>query len=142
MARDVVRLVQRERVCRVATIDLQGQPHVVPVCHVWDGRKLYFAADASSRKVQHLKANPRVAVVVDVYVEDWSRLVGVLLQGKARLLTGGPRFRHARTLLYKKYPHYPEEAPIEAPSTVIVEVTPTRAASWGVDEFAGRCSSL
>lgn len=133
LAKAVVRLLERERVCRVATTDPQGQPHVVPVCHVWDGRKLYFAADAGSQKVQNLKANPRVAVVVDVYTEDWGRLAGVLVQGRARVLTGGPHFRRARALLYGKYPQYPQEAAIEPPSTVIVEVTPTRAASWGVD---------
>ena len=115
----LLRLVERERVCRVATADRQGRPHVVPVCHLWEGGKLYFAADASSRKVQHLPTNRQVAVVVDVYTEDWARLAGVVLWGVARL--------------YRKYPQYPEEAAIEAPKTVIVEVTPTRTASWGVD---------
>lgn len=132
MAKGVVRLVQRERVCRVATIDLQGQPHVVPVCQRWDVGRLYFAADASSRKVQHQGQPPggcgggRPRGGVD-------RMVGVLLQGKAMVLTVGPPFPRARALLYGKYPHYPEEAAVEAPSTVIVEVTPSRAASWGVD---------
>lgn len=129
----LVRLVERERVCRVATVDPSGMPHVVPVCHVWDGGKLYFAADAKSRKVQHLGANPKVAVVVDVYMEDWTRLAGVVLWGTARVIRGGPVFRRIRTRLYRKYPQYPEEAAIEVADTVIVEVTPTRAASWGLD---------
>lgn len=129
----LVRLVERERVCRVATVDPSGMPHVVPVCHVWEGGKLYFAADAKSRKVHHLRVNPQVAVVVDVYAEDWTRLAGVLLWGTARVVRGGPVFRRIRTRLYRKYPQYPEEAAIEASETVIVEVTPTRAASWGLD---------
>jgi len=129
----LVRLVERERVCRVATADPTGAPHVVPVCHVWEAGKLYFAADATSRKVRNLRSNPRVAVVVDVYAEDWSRLSGVVLWGTARVVRGGPVFRKVRKLLYRKYPQYPEEAAIEPPQTVIVEVTPNRAASWGLD---------
>ncbi len=126
-------LVERERVCRVATVDARGRPHVVPVCHVWRNGRLYFAADAASRKVRHLEAHPQVAVVVDVYVEDWGRLAGVLLQGTARLVRGGPVFRKVRAQLYRKYPQYPDIAAIEPPDTVIVEVTPAHAASWGLD---------
>jgi PPOX class probable F420-dependent enzyme len=133
LRKTLVRLVERERVCRVATADPSGRPHVVPVCHVWEGGKLYFAADADSRKVRHLRANPHVAVVVDVYAEDWARLAGVVLWGTARVVRGGSLYRRIRTRLYRKYPQYPEEAAIEAPQTVIVEVTPTRAASWGLD---------
>lgn len=129
----LVRLVERERVCRVATADASGTPHVVPVCHVWDAGRLYFATEATSRKVRNLQSNPQVAVVVDVYTEDWSRLSGVVLWGTARVVRGGPLFRRIRTLLYRKYAQYPEEAAVEAPGTVIVEVTPHRAASWGLD---------
>ena len=30
----VVRLIEGERVCRVATTGPKGMPHLVPVCHV------------------------------------------------------------------------------------------------------------
>ncbi len=71
--------------------------------------------------------------MVNVYTEYWGRLAGVLLQGRARVLVGGPEFRRARAWLYHKCPQYPEEAAIGGPQTVIVEVSPSHAASWGLD---------
>jgi PPOX class probable F420-dependent enzyme len=133
LRKDLVRLLERERVCRVATADRSGRPHVVPVCHVWVGGKLYFATEGTSRKVRNLLQNPRVCVVVDVYTEDWSRLVGVLVEGTARVVRSGPLFRRVRALLYRKYPQYPEDAAVEPRGSVVVEVTPRRVSSWGFD---------
>ena len=89
------------------------------------------AADA--KKVVNLKANPRAAVTVDLYSDAWAHLKGVMVQGTARLLERGPRFRKARALLYRKYPHYPDEAALEESESVIVEVSPTRVFSWGLE---------
>jgi hypothetical protein len=84
LTKDVAKLVARERVCRVATAGRDGVPHVVPVCHVLVDGKLCFGSDDDARKVKNVRANPRVAVTVDVYSDDWSILRGVLLQGPRR----------------------------------------------------------
>ena len=106
---------------------------LVPVCHVLVDGKLYFASDTGARKVRNLKANPHIAVSVDLYSDDWSNLKGVLLQGTARLIEKGPHFRKIRRLLYAKYPQYPAEAALEESEVVVVEVTPARVFSWGVE---------
>ncbi|MBI4561417.1 MAG: pyridoxamine 5'-phosphate oxidase family protein [Candidatus Rokubacteria bacterium] len=126
-------LIQWERVCRVATVGEAGVPHLVPVCHVLAEGKIYFASGSDARKVLNLKANSRVAVTVDLYADDWANLKGVMVQGTAKLIEKGPRFRTVRALLYKKYPQYPNEAALEESDSVIVEVTPTRVFSWGVE---------
>ena len=126
-------LIEQERVCRVATANPSGIPHVVPVCHVLADGKLYFGSAADAKKVVNLKANPRAAVTVDLYSDAWAHLKGVMVQGTARLLERGPRFRKARALLYRKYPHYPDEAALEESASVIVEVSPTRVFSWGLE---------
>ena len=130
----VAKLLTRERVCRVATVGEGGMPHIVPVCPVLVEGKVYFASGSDSRKVRNLKVNPRLAVLVDLYSEDWSFLKGVMVQGTAKLLQRGPQFRKIRTLLYRKYPQYPEEAALEESDDTIVEMTPTRLSLWGVDE--------
>ncbi len=130
----VAKLLTRERVCRVATVNEGGMPHVVPVCPVLAEGKVYFASGSDSRKVRNLKANPRLALLVDLYSEDWSSLKGVMVQGTVRLLQRGPQFRKIRTLLYRKYPQYPEEAALEESGDTIVEMTPTRLSLWGLDE--------
>ena len=126
-------LLQWERVCRVATVSQAGVPHLVPVCHVLADGKIYFASGNDAKKVLNLKANPRVTVTVDFYSDHWASLKGVMVQGIARLIEKGPRFRTVRALLYKKYPQYPEEAALDESDSVIVEVTPTHVFSWGVE---------
>ena len=126
-------LIEQERVCRVATANPSGIPHVVPVCHVLADGKLYFGSAADAKKVVNLKANPRAAVTVDLYSDAWAHLKGVMVRGTVRLLERGPRFRKARALLYRKYPHYPDEAALEESESVIVEVSPTRVFSWGLE---------
>src|SRR6059036_1876095 len=84
-------LIEQERVCRVATANPSGIPHVVPVCHVLADGKLYFGSAADAKKVVNLKANPRAAVTVDLYSDAWAHLKGVMVQGTVRLLERGPR---------------------------------------------------
>jgi PPOX class probable F420-dependent enzyme len=132
LAKKLAKLVARERVCRVATAGPRGTPHVVPVCHVVADGKVCFGSARDARKVRNLRANPRAAVTVDLYAEDWSSLRGVMIQGTATLVERGPRFRKLRRLLYEKYPQYAEETAL-AEGDVIVEVTPTRVFSWGLD---------
>jgi PPOX class probable F420-dependent enzyme len=131
--KSLAKLITWERVCHVATASASGVPHLVPVCHVLLDGKLYFASDADARKVRNLKANPRVAVTVDLYSDDWSNLKGVLVQGTTRFVDKGPRFRKLRRLLYEKYPQYPDEAALHEAEVVIVEVTPAHVFSWGVE---------
>ena len=122
-----------ERVCRVATAGASGVPHVVPVCHVLAGGKLYFASGDRGRKVKNLRQNPRLTVTVDLYSDHWAGLKGVMIQGRARLIERGPRFARVRKLLYRKYPQYPRDAAISPSDSVVVEVTPTRVFDWGFD---------
>jgi nitroimidazol reductase NimA-like FMN-containing flavoprotein (pyridoxamine 5'-phosphate oxidase superfamily) len=132
LKKEVAKLVAGERVCRVATTGRSRVPHVVPVCHVLADGKLYFGSERGARKIDHLRANPYVAVTVDLYSESWDLLKGVMIQGTASLIERGPRFRTVRRLLYDKYPQYPDEAEL-AEGDVIVEVTPKHVFSWGFD---------
>ena len=133
LKRAVAKLIAWERVCRVGTVSGSGMPHVVPVCHVLVDGKIYFGSGHDGRKVLNVAANPRVTVTVDLYSDDWANLKGVMVQGMARLIRPGPRFRRIRSLLYKKYPQYPAEAALGDDDSVIIEVTPLRVFSWGVD---------
>ena len=129
----VAKLIARERVCRVATAGADDNPHVVPVCHVLAGEKIYFGSGNDGRKVENLRANPRIALTIDLYSEEWSHLRGVTVQGTATLIERGPRFKQARARLYQKYPQYSEDAALATSDSVIVEVTPKHVFTWGFD---------
>ena len=125
--------VARERVCRIATASAEGQPHLVPVCHVVAGGKVYIGSGDDGAKVRNLRANPRVTVTVDLYSDHWGSLKGVMIQGRAKLIERGPAFQRARKKLYAKYPQYAKEAAIAPSDSVVIEVTPTHVYAWGVD---------
>jgi nitroimidazol reductase NimA-like FMN-containing flavoprotein (pyridoxamine 5'-phosphate oxidase superfamily) len=133
LPRAAVKLIQWERVSRIATAGGTGMPHLVPVCHVLEGGKIYLASGTDGRKVLNLRANPQLALTVDHYSEDWDGLRGVMVQGTAALIERGPRFRRIRRLLYAKYPQYPTEAALGDDDSVMIELTPTHVFTWGLD---------
>jgi PPOX class probable F420-dependent enzyme len=129
----VAKLLTFERVSRVATVNADGTPHLVPVCHVLAGGRLYFASGDDARKVRNIEANARVTVTVDLYSEDWAQLRGVMVQGAAKIIRRGPGFARARRRLYAKYPQYAREAALSVSDSVVIEVTPTHVFTWGLD---------
>ena len=133
LTKKVAKLIAQERVCRVATVGAEGRPHLVPVVHVLSGDKLYFGSGDDGRKVKNLRDNAQIAITIDLYSDDWSHLRGVMVQGTARLIERGPRFKQARARLYEKYPQYAKEAAISPSDSVVVEVTPTHVFTWGLD---------
>src|SRR5262245_65895302 len=102
----VVAFIAEGRVARLATSDSGGQPLVVPICYAWDGGALFSAIDAkpktrpveSLKRIRNLPENPKVSVVIDHYDEDWCALRYMIIQGQARLLTGGADFSHGADL--------------------------------------------
>lgn len=125
------------RVGRLGTADAGGRPLVLPVCFDLDGEALYSAVDAKPkrvpgpalRRVRNIEANPRVALVVDDYDEDWRRLRYVLVEGRARLLAAGPEFARALERLTAKYPQY-EAMALARTATLVIAIAPERAVAW------------
>jgi len=104
-------------VARLATLDGDGRPHVVPIVFALAGDTLYSAVDAKPkrsrtlRRIENARRRPDVAVLVDHYERDWSRLWWVRLRGHARVLDSGEEALAALALLRAKYEQYRAEGP-------------------------------
>ena len=111
------RLVEGARVARLATLEADGRPHVVPICFAIAGDTLYSAVDwkpkrsTRLRRIENVRARPQVTVLVDEYDEDWSRLWWVRLRGDARVLDDGSERDRALALLESRYLQYRERPP-------------------------------
>ncbi len=106
--------LERARRAHLATASAAGEPHVVPVCFaLLDDATLAFAIDdkpkAAGRKLKRLRnldENPRFALVVDHWDEDWGRLGYVLVSGRAGELGDPTRRTLALQALRARYPQY------------------------------------
>jgi PPOX class probable F420-dependent enzyme len=118
--------VAEARVARLATLDPDGRPHLVPIVFALAGDTLYSAVDAKRkrsrrlRRIENARARPNVTVLVDHYEEAWGRLWWVRLRGRARVLEGGAEAERALALLAGKYPQYRDEPP--GPPVLAVDV--------------------
>jgi PPOX class probable F420-dependent enzyme len=118
------------RVARLATIDPDGRPHLVPIVFALDGDTLYSAVDRKPkrsrtlRRIENARARPDVTILVDHYDDDWSRLWWIRLRGRARVLDAGEERERALALLREKYPQYRDEPP-DGP-VLAVDITDVR----------------
>jgi PPOX class probable F420-dependent enzyme len=72
-------LLGSARVARLATVAADGRPSVVPVCFAIGGETIYHAVDHKPKatrrlaRLEHIAAEPRVAVLADQYDDRWAR---------------------------------------------------------------------
>ena len=59
LKKSVAQWFDRERICRVASANARGMPHLVPVCQVVSDGKIYYASARDGRKALNVAANPR-----------------------------------------------------------------------------------
>ena len=114
---DALMRVGAARVARLATINGDGSPHVVPIVFAVAGETLYSAVDAKPkrsrrlRRIENARERPDVTVLVDHYEDDWRRLWWVRLDGRARVLdAAGEETELALRLLTDKYEQYRRES--------------------------------
>jgi len=125
------------RVARLATLDSNQAPHMVPICFSYDGSVFYTAIDGKPKSVpptqlarlKNIQANPQVALLIDEYDEDWSRLWYVLVRGEADLVSTSEERGHALAQLKAKYSQY--RAGMLSDDAPILRVTPQRISTWG-----------
>ena len=130
-------LLYQSRVARLGTADRAGQPLVVPVCYVFDGRVCFSALDAKPkrvaatqlRRVRNIAENPRVSLTVDRYDEEWSRLCWVIVEGRADILTDGSERAGAVDLLRDKYAQY-RALGLDRDTATVIRISPERTLHW------------
>ena len=136
------RFVESMRVARLATADANGIPHVVPICYALIGDDLYVTIDEkpkhpdvrAMKRLRNIEANPAVAVVVDRYDEDWSRLAWVMLRGRADVLDHGDEHDRAQAGLRERYPQY---RTMRIESLPVIALRIARVTAWGALDAPG-----
>jgi PPOX class probable F420-dependent enzyme len=135
----VRRRVRIARVARLATVGDDGRPHLVPITFALAGDVVYSAVDAKPKRSRDLKrlrniaGSPDVAVLVDAYDDDWSKLWWCRLEGRARIEESGSEFEKARVVLADKYSQYR----VDAPAGPVIAIDVIRWTGWTASEDKG-----
>lgn len=114
---------------RLATVNGEGVPHLVPVTFAVSGDEIVFAVDQKPkrstdlRRLRNIGANPAVCFLADAYDEDWTALWWVRADGHATVHTDPAERAPAIEWLCAKYAQYRERPP-EGP------VVRTRVTTW------------
>ena len=129
--------IDLQRVAHLATVGSEAEPHVVPVCFVFDGERFYTALDQKPKRVpperlhriRNILGNAKVALLLDEYQEDWKRLRYLLIHGEASLVEDGAERSRAFRLLLAKYSQY-REAGLEDAAWPLIRIDPRRVHRW------------
>jgi PPOX class probable F420-dependent enzyme len=130
--------LERHRVGHLATAGADGAPHVVPVCYALDATALYFVADEKPKRgpahrlqrLVNLRENPRAALVVDDYDDDWTRLAWLMIRGPARIVGAPSVHARALALLRTRYPQYAAMSLDDPQRNPVVRIEPERVTLW------------
>jgi PPOX class probable F420-dependent enzyme len=137
-AEDTRRFLEAHRIGHLATAGADGAPHVVPVCYALDDEALYFVADAKPKRrparalqrLANLRANPRAALIVDDWDEDWTRLAWVLVRGPATIVDDDVVHAAALARLRARYPQYRTMPLDDRHAHPIVRIEPAQVRTW------------
>jgi PPOX class probable F420-dependent enzyme len=131
--------IERARVARLATVDYASKPYLVPVVFVFDGNHFFIPIDQKRKtvkpqklkRIKNIQDNPNVALLIDKYNEDWTKLAFVMIQGKASIITsktqGNIQLQEAYKKLTTKYRQYQK---IRLSEMCII-IKPEKVVSWG-----------
>lgn len=129
--------LETTRVARLGTADVDGRPHVVPVCFALLDDAIVTPIDEKPKtgspdelqRSRDIRENPRVVLLVDHYTESWSNLGWLQVRGTASpLQSAHTDHPPAVTALRDKYEQYADHALEERP---MIQITPERVLSWG-----------
>ena len=134
---DVRELLQHSRSAHLATASAEADPHLIPVVYALHDEAIWIAIDEKPkttlrlRRLRNIEENPRFALLVDHYSDDWSQLRWVLLRGPAEVwwpqTWDSTAAEAAIAVLRARYPQYEEMALEKRP---LLRLTAERVTRW------------
>ena len=131
-------LLEAALVGELSVIRADGRPVTYPLIPLYDGRRIYLTSSALfSRKLEHLRANPKVALSITDPVAVGGRLDRATIQGDALVIEEDPHGGWERLL-----PIWERKEPaivaflkqrVALPlffERALIEITPRRALFW------------
>jgi PPOX class probable F420-dependent enzyme len=119
-------------VARLSTVRPDGRPHLVPIVFALVGDTVFSAVDAKPKRstdlqrLVNVRAEPRCALLVDHYDDDWRRLWWVRADGHGEVVDVLPTGHPGIQALVQRFSQYRDEPP----SGPLLVVTVQRWTGW------------
>jgi PPOX class probable F420-dependent enzyme len=132
-------LLETARVGRLGLLDLEGAPRVLPVTFAVAEGRIWSAIDNKPKRseeparLRFLRREPRAALTIDRYSDDWEELSWVQVLGRVEIVEVDDG-RAGLEALRGKYAPYREEAP----PGPLLRLEPQRYLWWRAADPAGR----
>ena len=126
------KFLKNQKILRLATLDKNGNPHVVPVWYLFDSKKFYIGTNSKTEKAKNVKYNSKVSFCVDVGINS-PDIFGVMGKGNAKLIREKNKvskiarkilLRYFKTLNNKSAQELLEE------TNCIIEIKPKKYSVW------------
>jgi len=109
-------LIRKSKVARLATVDKNSIPYVVPVVFVFHNESFYIPLDEKTKnvnprklkRVKNIEKNPNVTLLIDEYQNNWKKLYFLMIHGKATIIEQkkNKHINEIHKLLISKYSQY------------------------------------
>ncbi len=139
---EIDRLLQRPLVARLATVDPDGYPAIVPVWIDWDGTAAWLVVRARASYVDNIRRNPRVGLSV---VADDDPDLRVQVRGRAAIIAGpGPLEGNLLAVARSMAERYEGEAGLRYIDAsldwprCLVRIEPIQILAWGSPDWHDR----
>jgi PPOX class probable F420-dependent enzyme len=135
-AGEVERILETRPRATLAALGPGGEPWQVPIVFARAAGRLWSPVDGKPKRgtalarLEHVRRDPRVSLLLDHWDADWSRLWWLRLDGRARVVTTADvDLAPIERALRAKYPQYATLPLFSGPPTLL-EIEVTRIASW------------
>ena len=134
---DVRATLEASRHGYLSTASPDGDPHLQPVVFQVVGDAIYIAIDEKPkttlrlRRLTNLESNPRFALLVDRYEDDWSKLWWILLRGPAEVLWPSQwETEEAASVIAKLREKYAQYEQMGLEQRPLLKLIPDRVTQW------------
>lgn len=120
----ILNQLKHHNIMSLATVRADGFPQATTVGYANDGLDLYFCCDRVSQKMRNLRRSSKVSLTIDHDTKNWSRIKGLSMGARARVLSKPGDVTRAFELLARKFPEMRKISKKDLADTAFVKVTP------------------
>jgi PPOX class probable F420-dependent enzyme len=140
-ARAIEARLDREPRAVLATLRAGGGAALVPIVFARAGGALWSPVDGKPKRgarlarVENVERDARVALLLDRYGADWSRLWWLRVEGRACVVREPAALAEGEAALRAKYAQY-ATVPLHAAEPLLLRIAPERVTSWAASARA------